>query len=202
MNPYVTLSKVKVRFFSVLLLLTVSLSGGYAQNVAIKTNLLYDALLTPDLGIEVKTAPQWTFEFTGNINFWTINNRRWRQWSVQPEMRYWFCQSFSGHFIGAHLFGGQYNLGNLPLNFKFLGTDLSVLRNYRFQGWMGGAGIAYGYSWILDRHWNFEAELGIGWLYTRYDKFKCASCGKKIVKNQPYNYFGPTKVAFNLSYTF
>lgn len=178
--------------------------GGHfvqAQNVALKTNLLYDALLTPDLGIEAKVAPQWTLELTGNVNFWKVNDRRWKQWSIQPEARYWFCQAFSGHFLGAHLIGGQYNFGNLPFGFKFLGTDFSKLRDSRYQGWMGGAGVAYGYTWILDRHWNLEAELGIGWIHTRYDKYPCAVCGTKLGSGH-HNYYGPTKVAINLEYVF
>lgn len=172
------------------------------QVVAVKTNLLYDALLTPDLGIEVKPAPQWTVELTGNLNLWNVNERRWRQWSIQPEVRFWPCEAFSGHFLGLHLIGGQYNFGNLPFDFKFLGTDFGQLRDYRLQGWMGGAGIAYGYSWILDAHWNMEAEIGVGWIYTRYDKYKCANCGKKLENQKPHNYFGPTKAALNLIYIF
>lgn len=164
--------------------------------------MLYDALLTPDIGVEVKAAPQWTLELTGNFNFWAIDGRRWKQMSFQPEARYWFCEAFSGHFVGAHILGGIYNFGNLPLNFKFLGTDFSKLRDYRYQGWMGGAGIAYGYSWILNRNWNIEAELGLGWIHTRYDKYNCASCGMKLESNKPHNYFGPTKAALNLIYTF
>ncbi len=172
-----------------------------AQKAAVKTNLLYDALLTPDLGLEVKLAPQWTLDVTGNVNFWKINQHRWKQWSVQPEARFWFCQAFSGHFLGAHLIGGQYNFGNLPLGFKFLGTDFGQLRDNRFQGWMGGAGVAYGYSWILDRHWNLEAELGIGWIYAHYDKYPCAVCGTRLDSGD-HNYFGPTKAAINIVYIF
>ncbi len=191
----------KTLAFLGLCLLCVAPSGS-AQKVALKTSLLYDALLTPDLGVEVKAAPQWTVELTGNFNGWTINDRRWKQWNLQPEVRYWFCEAFSGHFLGAHLIGGQYNFGHLPFGFKFLGTDFGMLRDYRLQGWMGGAGVAYGYSWILNRHWNFEAEIGLGWIYTRYDKFECADCGKKIEEKHPHNYVGPTKAALNLIYTF
>lgn len=191
--------KAGILFTGLLLLGSSSLRG---QNAAVKTNLLYDALLTPDLGIEARVAPQWTVELTGNVNFWKVNDRRWKQWTLQPEVRYWFCQAFSGHFLGAHLIGGQYNFGNLPFDFKFLGTDFGQLRDTRVQGWMGGAGVAYGYTWILDRHWNFEAELGLGWIYTRYDRYPCAVCGTKIESDVPHNYFGPTKAALNLVYVF
>ena len=59
-----------------------------AQDVAVKSNLLYDAMLTLDLGVEVGVAPQWSVELTGNLNAWTVNDRRWKTWNFQPEARY------------------------------------------------------------------------------------------------------------------
>lgn len=76
------------------------------------------------------------------------------------------------------------------------------LADYRYQGWYVGAGIAYGYNWILNRHWNIEAEIGIGWAYTRFDKFRCVGCGKKVATDRPHNYYGPTKAAINIVYIF
>lgn len=174
----------------------------HGQNVGLKTNLLYDALLSPTLGIEVGVAPKWSLDVSGTVNAWNVNDKRWRQWMVQPEARYWFCQRYDGHFLALHGIGGQYNFGNLDIPFKFLGTDFRTLKEHRLQGWMAGAGVAYGYSWILGRHWNLEAEIGIGWIYTRYDEFQCAGCGKKVKEDVPHNYFGPTKAAVNLIYVF
>ncbi|MDE7142329.1 MAG: DUF3575 domain-containing protein, partial [Muribaculaceae bacterium] len=143
-----------------------------AQKAAIKTNVLYDATLTLNGGVEVKFAPKWTGDLSANLNAWNVGERRWKHWLAQPEARYWFCQAFSGHFVGAHLLGGQYNFGHLDMDFSLLGTDFGKLKDHRYQGWMAGAGVAYGYSWILDRHWNFEAEIGIGWVYTRSDVYE------------------------------
>ena len=36
--------------------------GLYAQQVAVKTNLLSDAVLSPNLGIEVGLASKWTLD--------------------------------------------------------------------------------------------------------------------------------------------
>ena len=184
------------------MLLTLAAPAARAQKVGLKTNLLYDALLSPTIGVEFAMAPQWTMDISGTLNNWPVNDHRWKQWMVQPEARYWFCQRFSGHFLGVHALGGQFNFGNLKNNIKFLGTDFSQLTDRRFQGWMVGAGVAYGYSWILSRHWNIEAELGIGWIYTRSDEFRCANCGKRLKEDVPHNYCGPTKAAVNLIYTF
>lgn len=34
-----------------------------------------------------------------------------------PEYRYWFCQSFNGWFVGAHLMGGQFNVSDIDMPF-------------------------------------------------------------------------------------
>ena len=174
-----------------------------AQDVALKTNLLYDGFLTPNLGLEFKLAPKWTLDLTGQLNAWTLSNdRRWKHWLVQPEARRWFCDAFGGHFVGMHLLGGQYNVGGIDTGLNFLGTDFSILKNRRVQGWAVGAGIAYGYAWVLGRHWNLEAEIGLGYVYTRYDVFPCATCGQKLETDKPHHYVGPTKAAINLVYVF
>lgn len=191
----------------IILLFTIILAGVFqtvrGQDIAIKTNLLADGFLNPNLGVEIGLAPKWTFDVSGQVNGWKLShNRRWKHWAVQPEARYWLCDRFSGHFFGAHFLGGQYNIGGFDGKINFLGTDMRKLKDSRFQGWFVGTGIAYGYDWVLSEHWNLEAEVGIGWTYTRYDRFKCAGCGKKIEENRPHNYYGITKLAINLEYVF
>lgn len=173
-----------------------------AQSVALKTNLLSDVALTPSLSIEAGFAPKWSVELTGLLNAWEVNDHLYKQWQLKPELRYWFCQRFSGHFVGAHALGGQFNWGNIDNSVKFLGTDFSALSDHRYQGWMAGLGVAYGYSWIMSKHWNIEAEIGIGWIHSWYDEFRCADCGKRTRTNLEHNYFGPTKLAVNLIYLF
>lgn len=191
----------------VVLLLIIVVSGvaqsSWAQDVGIKTNLLSDALLNVNAGVEVGLAPKWTLDLTGELNGWTLSHdRRWKHWAIQPEARYWFCDRFNGHFVGVHAHGGQYNIGGFDGKLNFLGTDARKLKDTRYQGWFVGAGVAYGYSWILNRFWNIEAEFGFGYSYTRYDRFRCAGCGKKVEDNKPHHYVGPTKAAVNLIYLF
>ena len=154
---------------------------GYAQKWVVKSNLLYDVTTTMNVAAEVSLSPKWTFDMSANWNPWDFSaNKKWKQLSFQPEVRYWFCETFNGHFVGAHLLGGIYNMGNWNIGFTFLGTDFEQLQDYRFEGWMLGAGIAYGYQWLLSRHWSLEAEIGIGYVYSRYDKVPIvAICWKK-----------------------
>lgn len=174
-----------------------------AQNWAVKTNLLYDMTTTMNLGAEVRMSPQWTLDVSANWNPWTFSdNKKWKQLVVQPEARYWFCEAFNGHFVGAHLLGGIYNMGNWDTDFTFLGTDFGKLKDYRFEGWMVGMGIAYGYQWMLSKHWSVEAEIGIGYVFSQYDKYDCATCGETYEQDKPHHYVGPTKLALSLIYVF
>lgn len=174
-----------------------------AQNMALKTNLLYDGLLNINGGVEVGLSQKWTLDISADYNNWTLSHgRRWRHALVQPELRYWLCNRFDGHFFGFHAHGGNYNVGGLKNGISFLGTDLSPLSDYRYQGWFVGAGLSYGYAWILGRHWNLEAEIGAGYAYSVYDKFECDGCGKKIEQDKKHHYVGPTKAAINLVYVF
>ena len=190
--------------FLLLVLFFVGLSQGVdGQNIAVKSNILSDVLLTPNIGIEVGMAPKWTIDVSGQFNAWTLSHmRRWKHVAMQPEVRYWFCDRFSGHFIGMHLHGGWYNIGGFDGKMNMFGTDARKLKDTRYQGWFAGAGVAYGYAWILGRHWNLEAELGFGYSFTKYDRFRCAGCGKKVETDKTHHYIGPTKLAINLVYVF
>lgn len=171
--------------------------------VAFKTNLLMDALLSPNIGVETPVAPRWTLDFSFEINAWKLSHqRRWKHWFVQPEFRYWIGKRMSGHFLAINATGGQYNVSGVGASLNLLGTDFSAIRDYRFQGWMLGAGIAYGYTWHFTPHWAIEGEIGIGYFGTHYRRYHCKGCGKLDEDHLTHNYYGPTKAAVNLVYAF
>jgi hypothetical protein len=173
-----------------------------AQDAAIKTNLVYDATATVNLGLEIGLAPKWTFDLSGNFNAWSKNDHtKWKHWMAQPEIRYWFCDRFSRHFVGAHLIGGAFNFGNLNNNISFLGTDFSKLSDHRYQGYAYGCGIAYGFAFMLSKHLNLELEAGFGYMCLDYETYECAGCGRWIDEDI-HHYVGPTKAAVNLVYVF
>ena len=194
--------RTRIQLLSVLLLAVLSTMRLHSQDVAIKSNLVNDALLSPNLGVEIGLAEKWSLEIPAELNLWQVGDHKWRHWFVQPEARYWFCRRFAGHFVGVHAIGGEYNFGHLGIDVNFLGSDFRKLRDRRYEGWGVGAGVAYGYAWPVHPHWNIEAEIGIGWIYTRFDSYPCRDCGRKIDDNRTHNYVGPTKAAVNIVYLF
>lgn len=189
-----------------LILIAVLFLGGVnaasAQSFAIKTNLVYDATSTANLGIEVGLAPRWTLDISGNINTWSKNDvTKWKHWMVQPEARYWFCDRFSRHFLGMHLIGGAFNFGGINNSISILGTDFSLLKNQRYQGYAYGAGLAYGYAFMLGKYCNLEFEAGFGYMYLDCESFDCGECSRST-GSLTHHYIGPTKAAVNLVFLF
>ncbi len=194
-----------MRRFVILSLLTILLLPGVAhsQKVGIKTNLLSDAFYNINLGLEVGLTQKWTLDMEGEMNNWDLSHgRKWKHWAVQPEARYWFCNSFGGHFLGIHGHGGKYNFGGFNGKYNFLGTNARKMKDYYYEGWFIGAGVAYGYAWMLGKHWNLEAEIGVGYSYTKYDAYECEDCHKRVKDDKGHNYVGPTRLAINIVYLF
>lgn len=191
------------RYLFILGALMLFVSGqAKGQDIAAKTNILYDATASINLGVEVGLAPKWTLDLSGNLNAWSKNEQtKWKHWMIQPEGRYWFCDRFSRHFVGFHAICGQFNFGGIKNSLNFLGTDLSALSDGRYQGHAYGLGAAYGFAYILNRSWNLELELGIGYIHADYEHFACTGCGRKLDEGK-HHYFGPTKAAINLVYLF
>lgn len=181
---------------------TTPVKSGAGTVVGLKTNLLYDALLSPDLGLEIGLSRKLTLDLSGSFNLWKVEGRSWKHWQAQPELRYWLCQRFSGHFIGVEAHVGQFNVGNIGFGLDLLGTDFGKPRDRRYQGWQGGGGLTYGYAWVVSEHWNVEAELGLGYSYIKYDAYPCANCGTKIETDAHHNYYGVTKAQVAVVYIF
>lgn len=192
-----------LRYFIAILFAFAVSSHAKAQDFAVKTNVLGEAMGSLNVGIEGRLAERWTMDLTGHLDPWTRKDGAlWRHAFLQPEARWWFCDSFSGHFLGLHAHGGIFNVGGVDTDMKFINNDFSILRDSRYQGWFAGAGVAYGYDLILGSHWNLEFEIGAGYAYTRYDQFECEVCGSTLAEDQTHHYFGITKAAINLVFLF
>ena len=172
--------------WSVLILFWVCLVGN-AQKVALKTNALYWLTTTPNASVEFALSNKITLEALAAYNPWTFrDDKKMKFWLVQPEFRYWFCEKFEGHFVGIHLHGAQYFGG---------------FKERRYDGYLAGAGVTYGYDWILAPHWNLELAIGAGYARMWYDEMPRIPC-KKCVRSRHKDYLGPTKAALSICYLF
>lgn len=200
---------IKIRKSLLLLVLLVTCVATAQGQVALKTNLLYDATTTPNLGLEIGLGKKHSVQVFYGLNPWTFSSdkgdRKAKHWLVMPEYRWWTCTNFSGWFIGVHAMGGQFNAGNIDLPLPgafFKGENLQKgVKDYRYEGKFLGGGVTAGYQWILGRHWNLEAEVGVGYDRVWYDKYPCAECGS-VLESAQTNYAGVTKLGLSIMYVF
>lgn len=163
--------------------------------VAIKTNMLYDLTSTMNLGFEFGLARAVSLDLSANYNPWVYSeNRKIQHVMIQPELRFWTCERFSGHFIGVHGIWAHYNAGGLG----FIPFANPWFEKNRYNGNLWGAGISYGYQWVLGKRINLEANIGVGYARLKYDRYDCRTCGRIKETGATYNYFGPTKLGLSL----
>ncbi|MDE6301693.1 MAG: DUF3575 domain-containing protein [Muribaculaceae bacterium] len=203
-------------------MLIMAAATAHAQHVGIKSNLVGWATTTPNLGVEFSVGRQSTISVAGALNPWDFSDERhFHLWNAMPEYRYWFCERFSGHFIGVHALGGEYNAKNVnfPLKALIVKSSLTPVteadpasqqkgwpdlaseanKGRHAEGWYAGGGITYGYQWMLSKHWNLEASLSVGYAYSELKFYgRC----KRVIDRRTLHYVGPTNAAVSFMYMF
>lgn len=156
--------------------------SGHSQTFALRTNLLYDATLSPNLGAELKVDSLWSVGLNVGINAWDIDkqkNKKWRHLLVSPNVRKYFSLKRDSmtirraNYLELNAIYSHFNVGNVKFPF---GMYKSV-RDRRLQGDLLALGAKYGYSWIMARDWRVEAEAGVAVGYARFKEYDCDHCG-------------------------
>lgn len=128
-----------------------------AQRVAVKTNLLYLAAATPDLGAELVVGERTSLSlsaFGSYSPYWRDRSLEGQPTSflaVQPEFRYWF----NGRPL-TRFYAGVYGLA-AAYDFPF--------REVVHKGTAAGAGLTVGYVVNLGKRLNLELSTGSGLLF-------------------------------------
>ncbi len=190
-----------VRYFLVTIALVLFTIGAQAQDWRLKTNVAYLATATPNLAVEHRFAEHWSWDLSAGWNTITFSgNKKWKHVAIQPEARYWLQCPFKGHFFGAHLLYSHFNAGGIKMPFGMF----SELEQHRFQGDLGGVGIAYGYNWTLgkQKRWAIEAEIGVGYVYAHYNKYRTPEKCASLVGVESKHLFMPTKLNIAVVYNF
>ena len=147
------------------------------RRIALRTNLLYDATLSPNIGVDVRVDSAWTVGLLAGFNAWDIDkekNKKWRHMLFSLRARKFLNDSvFHKGYIEADVIYSHFNVGNVKFPF---GLYKSV-RDRRLQGDLIALGGKYGYSWILARNWRIEAEAGVAVGYAWFKEYDCPHCG-------------------------
>lgn len=172
---------------------------------AVKTNLLYDAALMPNIGIEFYPRnSHWTIQADYAFSWWSSKKKHLYMQMLNGGLearRYFKKDVHTGHYLSAYGHANLYDFG------------LDEERGWQGEGW--GAGIGYGYVWRpwKNTRWRLEAFVHIGYYHSVYDPYHAGDAGSDkyyydwdepienfIRRNHRLRWFGPTGAGFTISY--
>lgn len=168
--------------------------------MAVKTNMLYDAIAVPNIGVEFYAGRRWSVGANWMYAWWKTDRKHWywRTYGGELNLRKWFGKRaqekpLQGHHLGIYgqlltydfETGGRGYIGGKP------GGSLWDKANW-------GAGIEYGYSLPVGRRLNLDFSVGAGylggeyWEYVSHEECYVWQATKRL------RWFGPTKAEVSL----
>ena len=162
-----------------------------ASYFALKSNLLYDALLIPNLSLEASIGSGWTLGAGGMFAWWSkdAKHRYWRIYGGDLEIRKYFgtlakSKPLQGHHLGIY---GDF----LTYDFEFGAKGYQSKATY-------AAGIRYGYSHPIANRLNLDFALGIGYLHSNYKTYVPRDGCYVYQETKKQKWLGPTQAEISL----
>ena len=162
-----------------------------ASYFALKSNLLYDALLVPNLSLEASIGSGWTLGAGGMLAWWSkdAKHRYWRIYDGDLEIRKYFgtlskSKPLQGHHLGIY---GDF----LTYDFEFGAKGYQSKATY-------AAGIKYGYSHPIANRLNLDFALGIGYLHSNYKTYVPRDGCYVYQETKKRKWLGPTQAEISL----
>ena len=153
---------------------------------AVRTNVLYDAMLLPTLGVEWRD---------GSLSWWGGEHGKVQKiWMLSPEVR-WYLLRDKRFYAGVSGNYGEYNV------YKYmLGGVLSKDTGYQGKCW--NVGLTLGYQLYLSRSFSIDFNLGLGYTRSEYDSYGVTD-GVRVYKERNNNkhFWGPTQAGISLVWT-
>lgn len=160
--------------------------------LALKTNLLYDVLAVPNIGVDIYLGRQWSLAANWMYAWWKTDKRHryWRTYGGDVEVRRWLGRKakekpLQGHHLGVYGQMGTYD-------FEWGG------RGYLGDKWSYGAGLSYGYSHPITYRLNMDFTIGIGYLGGEYKEYLPIDDCYVWQATKQRHWFGPTKAEVSL----
>lgn len=160
--------------------------------VGVKTNMLYDAMLVPNGGLEIYLGKNWSIDAYWMYAWWKSDrvHNYWRTYGGDVELRKWLGSAakrkpLTGHHIGAYaqIVTYDFELGG---------------RGYLADRWSYAAGMSYGYSLPVAKRLNIDFSIGLGYMGGEYKEYLPQDGHYVWQSTKRRHWIGPTKAEISL----
>ena len=165
--------------------------------LALRTNLLYDAVVVPNIGLEVAVGAGFTIGADWFYTWIPLDKPHyyWQTYGGYLTLRYYVGRQakenpYTGHHVG--LYGSM-----LTYDVEFGGIG------YQAAQFGFGGGVEYGYSLPVARSLCIDFNLGIGYQGGEYKKYMPTDDGTGHyvwMSTHRRHWFGPTKAEISLKW--
>lgn len=158
---------------------------------AVKTNLLFDAALTPSLELEFYMGRRLSVDLELFGGWWdnAEHNTVYHACVAGPELRVWLRPySFTGSYFGIYADAGYFDLGNSQKSLR--------------DGRAAMAGLSWGYMLPVGRHFAVEFALAAGVAAAEYDIYEFYKTDWAYTARKRTVYTGLTKAKIDLVWRF
>ena len=168
---------------------------GRPYTLAVRTNLLYDAMLLPTIGVEWRVNSNLGIKLDGSLSWWGGNTGKvQKMWLLNPEVR-WYLLDSKRFYAGVSGSYGEYNIYKYPLG-NLLKDDTG------YQGTLWNVGLTVGYQLCLSRQFSVDFNLGLGYTRSEYDSFGMTDKVRVYKeRGKTKNFWGPTQAGISLVWT-
>ena len=159
--------------------------------LAAKTNLLYDAVLVPNVGLELSLGQGWSVGGNWMYAHWS-NDARHRYWQIyggELEVRRYFGslaaeKPLQGHHVGLYA---------QAVTYDFETGGKGYLSDFAY-----GVGLEYGYSLPVAKRLNIDFGIGIGYSGGKYKSYYPDAGCYVYIETKRRHWFGPTRAEVSL----
>lgn len=166
----------------------------------LRTNLLYDALLVPNVGVEFYLGKRWSVMADWMYGWWKSDKAHWywRYYGGDITLRKWFGKAskrkpLTGHHIGLNgqVFTYDFEAGDKGYLGGNPGKDLWDKINY-------SVGLEYGYSLPIGKRLNLDFSIDLGYSEGTYQEYVPVDDCYVWQSTRERHWFGPTKAEVSL----
>lgn len=170
--------------------------------MAVKTNMLFDVLTIPNLGVEFYLGSKFSIMANYYHSWWDGSKKDiyWRYYGGDVAVRWWFGKAsrvkpLQGHHLGIY---GQVMTYDFAWNGKgILGANPGE-HMFTKDSPQYSVGLEYGYSVPIARRLNLDFTIGVGYhggIFHEYQNIDGHYVWQVTKRRQ---YFGPTKAEISL----
>ena len=138
----------RIKIIFIIILLIATKTSLNAQRIALTTNLLEDAILTPNIGVDIVVADNQSITFDASCAPSKLSQQFYNKcMTFRAGYKYWFNQAFYAHYIGVDAVANSsdFKMGNIGSRDEYIAL-----------------GVGYGYSFILGKRLNLVPSVGVG----------------------------------------